>query len=1210
MRPMRHAGRRAAALERIFLTADAAILLLDDDRITECNPAALHLFGVHRRTRLLARELAALSPPVQPDGTGSAVGMRRHLEHAAIAGEARFAWSFSRGDGGATFLADMRILAYEHEGATAFAAIVRDVNLQTRELQAANANLQLILDTLPGRVTWIGPDRRHLYFNHQYEAFLGKPASEILGRTVAEILGEESFRRVQHLGDAAMQGETVRWEGWLHYPERGDRYIQCTCAPRLRPDGAIDGYFNFMVDLTDQKRAEEEVRHRERILSIVHAAASRILSTGNWRASIEQMLAEIGVVMGVSRAMLNRNGITADGQYHQEELYEWDAAGVVRVMGNRSLRRPPVRDPVFRDWHERRSRGEVLQVIVSELPDDMRRWLESQGVRSALRVPVFAAGTWWGTLGFDQCDRERRWESVEVELLGAAAALIGLAIEHDRTLAALQASKAEAARKATFLEAVLGSIAQGINVFDADLNLQLANDRFLEMYGFPPALGQPGTPLTEFIRHRWSVGELLPGEERTDEEQFVAARLAAWRELMTTRQELRTEEVRPDGRVIDVRRRPLSGGGFVTTYTDLSEERRMHEALRESEQRLRNIVEANPLPLVISRRDDRRIVYANHRAAEMLGLPIEAIIGCDAESFYADAGTRQRIIDHFGSDGLAEAMEVCFRRGDGTTVWVELTARPIRFEGQPAIVSGFHDLTERKRAEAADTLFRTVIDAIPATIHVKDREFRYRMVNRYYLDTWKLRFEDVVGRTQDEVFHDGLAAQADARDRKVLATKQPSGFYEVSYPDGTGATITLWANKIPLLDEAGEVAHIVTVGMDISKLKEAEAEIARQREALHQTEKLTALGALLAGVAHELNNPLSVVVTQAVLMKETTTDPRTAERAAKIQAAAERCARIVKSFLAIARQRPPVRAAVRLEAVVQAAVDLTAYGLRSNGIELHLDVPPGLPEIWGDADQLGQVLMNLIVNAQQVLQEVQGPRHLSIAAGVEAGGVVRLTVADNGPGVPPPIRSRIFDPFFTTKPVGFGTGMGLSLCMGIISAHSGTIWLEDTPGGGATFVVRLPGAKAESAQPGVAATPSWQGLGDRILIVEDEPEIAQALAEIVAPLVREVDIAENGAAALRRLGDRTYDLIISDLRMPDLDGPGLFRALEQRRSSLAGRILFVTGDTLSPGPTQFLRESRAPFLEKPFDPADVRRQVSEMLKRAAADRQPAVVTES
>jgi two-component system NtrC family sensor kinase len=381
--------------------------------------------------------------------------------------------------------------------------------------------------------------------------------------------------------------------------------------------------------------------------------------------------------------------------------------------------------------------------------------------------------------------------------------------------------------------------------------------------------------------------------------------------------------------------------------------------------------------------------------------------------------------------------------------------------------------------------------------------------------------------------------------------------------------------------------------------QQTEAEIARQREALHQSEKLTALGSLLAGVAHELNNPLSVVVGQSLLLEEDARDSAFTDRAQKIRYAAERCSKIVRTFLALARRRESEPRPVQLNAVIGMAADLLGYQLRTSGVELTLDLAPELPTLMADADQLHQVATNLIVNAEQALADCLAPRRLKISTRFDkTRQSLRWVVADNGPGIGPEIRSRIFDPFFTTKPTGQGTGIGLSLCMTIVGTHRGSITPSETPGGGATFTVELPLAGLPAPKPAAAseAAPRQIESGRRILVVDDEIEIAETLAEILTDLGHRVEMVAQGRAALNQLKAGPFDLILSDLKMPELDGPGLYAALARDYPAMTGKIAFLTGDTLSQRQGEFLAETGAACLEKPFTPEDVRRFVGHLLR--------------
>ena len=434
---------------------------------------------------------------------------------------------------------------------------------------------------------------------------------------------------------------------------------------------------------------------------------------------------------------------------------------------------------------------------------------------------------------------------------------------------------------------------------------------------------------------------------------------------------------------------------------------------------------------------------------------------------------------------------------------------------------------------------------------------------------------------------------------------------EAMRADGTLFPVELAITEVKLPARRLFTAHI----RDLTEVHRARAEIERQREALHQSEKLAALGSLLAGVAHELNNPLSIVTGQALMLREAANElaaenplfKEFAERSAKIEAAADRCARIVRTFLAMARQRQAERRKVTAPALVEGVLDLLTYGLRTAGVEVVLDLAGDLPSIRADVDQIQQVLVNLIVNAKQALEEVQGPRRITIAARPEGEPAqIVFTVADNGPGVPADIRTRVFDPFFTTKPQGVGTGIGLAVSRGLVEAHGGTLTLAAGNGAGATFVMRLPielaaapSPSPEQATPAPAAAAA-PALGRRALVVDDEVEITGLLSEILRRRGFACDVALSGSAAKSRIVDAAapYDVILCDIRMPDGDGPSLFAWLEAEHPSLARRIAFVTGDTLGPAAGRFLARSGCPVVEKPFTPTEIARVVGLLLTDA------------
>ena len=371
-------------------------------------------------------------------------------------------------------------------------------------------------------------------------------------------------------------------------------------------------------------------------------------------------------------------------------------------------------------------------------------------------------------------------------------------------------------------------------------------------------------------------------------------------------------------------------------------------------------------------------------------------------------------------------------------------------------------------------------------------------------------------------------------------------------------------------------------------------EIETQREALFQTEKIAAMGQLLAGVSHELNNPLSTIVGYTQLLRLRAGSGPMAEQLEKIEKSAERCTRIVTNFLALARQYPPERQIIHLNQLVDEAVELLAYPLRIDGVVVVRRLASDLPQLWADPHQIQQVVVNLLTNAHQALRDVSTSRRLVLTTRYErVEDRIVLEVADSGPGVAADVRGRIFDPFFTTKAPGQGTGLGLSLCRGIIDAHEGTLRLEPTPGGGATFVIDLPaGAPADTADAGRAAPRPEATPTRTILVVDDEPDVAELLAETLLLDGHRVDTANSGAAALTRIRDASYDLVFSDMKMPGMSGIELYDEIARRWPGLERRMVFVTGDNLNPAIRQFFDRTGAFSVSKPFEIGVIRRLVA------------------
>ena len=495
---------------------------------------------------------------------------------------------------------------------------------------------------------------------------------------------------------------------------------------------------------------------------------------------------------------------------------------------------------------------------------------------------------------------------------------------------------------------------------------------------------------------------------------------------------------------------------------------------------------------------------------------------------------------------------------------------------------------DRAALAESEARYRSVVDTQTELVARHTPDGRATFANPAYCRQVGQTLPELLAGAESQF--DYVAPEDRARHEAHLASLTPAR------PTAT-ITVKVWLPRAPgdfweewtdtgIFDDAGRLVEIQSVGRDVTDKVRAEEELRRQREALHQSEKLAALGALLAGVAHELNNPLSIVVGYAGMLHETAADEPTRRRTGENARAADRCARLVRTFLAMARSKPAERRAVEIDAVIDQVLELGAYGLRSNGVEVAFDRGSPAP-LHADPDQLHQVVLNVVLNAQQAMTGSDAPRRLAIRTATEGRSVV-VEIADTGPGLDPAIADRVFEPFFTTKPQGVGTGIGLAVSRGIVEAHGGTIALLPAPGGGALCRITLPVAEgaiaAESGEEPPSPAPG------RILVVDDEPALGALLAETLAADGHDVRAVASAAAALRAVAEARFDAVLTDLRMPDLDGTRLIPRLVAADPGLRGRILAMTGDALSATPPPEVR-----LLEKPVDRALLRAAIADVL---------------
>ena len=361
----------------------------------------------------------------------------------------------------------------------------------------------------------------------------------------------------------------------------------------------------------------------------------------------------------------------------------------------------------------------------------------------------------------------------------------------------------------------------------------------------------------------------------------------------------------------------------------------------------------------------------------------------------------------------------------------------------------------------------------------------------------------------------------------------------------------------------------------------------RLQDQLIQSEKMSAIGQLIAGVAHDLNNPLASVVGFSDFLAELgDIPPQFAEPLQVIRQEAERAATIVKNLLSFARSQEGERKRQPIGTILESTLALLRNQLMANKVEATLEVEPGLPDVEVNGNQIKQVFVNLINNANQAIAGDAPSGRIWIAAKPQRDGVA-VSITDSGPGMTEEIAAHVFEPFFTTKGEGEGTGLGLSICQGIVKEHGGRITLDTKPGVGATFTVELPGG---ARTPLVEAAPAQVPEGKRlsILVVDDEPHILYYMRATLESWGHSVEVASDGAYALERAIAGEFDVIICDLRMPHLSGRDMYQKLARQDPRAAERIIFATGDTVRGDTLQFLETLGRPYLHKPFTLSELR----------------------
>ena len=852
-----------------------------------------------------------------------------------------------------------------------------------------------------------------------------------------------------------------------------------------------------------------------------------------------------------------------------------------------------------------------------------------------------------------------------------------LRLEEERMRERLDHSITELREAHALMSTLFATAPVGLGFWDRDLRYIRINEQLARINGIPLDAYKGKTP-----------SDLLPDIEN------IHQLMADWRQVIATGKPMLNVElsgetpaepgrqrhwlthyfpVHMDARVI----------GIGAVIEEITAQKQAEKALRESEARLRAVIET-AVEGIITIDEHGRVDSINPAAMKLFGYESEEVVGRNVNMLMPDPyqSEHDSYIDNYLTTGtrkiIGSEREVVGQRKDGSIFPMALAVSEMQLEDQRLFTGIVRDISQRRATEELLRIRALQQEAVAklGELALRERdvqtvlertvvmvantlEIEYSKVLKLLPSGDALRLcagvgwgEGLVGKATLNNDLNGQAGYTLLADAPVIVEdlRQETRFSgpQVLIDHGVISGLSCVIRRssgMPwgvigahsrrrvaftqddvnfLVSVANILSDVMQREQDERALQQANAELERRviartgdllqahedlqremvqrqhmQETLFQSEKLASLGALLANVAHELNNPLAIASMELENLGEMQGTASRSHDLGLLRQSVDRCKGVVQSFLNLARQQTPTRQAVSINAIFDEALVLLEHAMEVDGILIERRLADNLPPLWADPHQLHHVVANLIANAHHALRQIPLPRYLRLTTATDANrSEITLEVADNGPGMPEDVQRRVFEPFFTTKPQGEGSGLGLPLCRNIVEAHGGAIDMISQVGDGAKVRISLPVVAGDCPAPAAPMEPgvSVQAQGGAILIIDDELGMQNALRRLLQRRGYAVTTANNGQEGLTALESSAYDVILCDVRMPDLDGPGFYHELERRYPHLLSRLIFLTGDVLSLESQAFFDQVNCPRLIKPFRADDIQQAVQQLLE--------------
>jgi PAS domain S-box-containing protein len=651
--------------------------------------------------------------------------------------------------------------------------------------------------------------------------------------------------------------------------------------------------------------------------------------------------------------------------------------------------------------------------------------------------------------------------------------------------------------------------------------------------------------------------------------------------------------VKESGKVVKVR----------GIFQDITVRKQAEGALKENEERFRSLYENSTLGLYRTT-PGGKILLANPTLVSMLGYDSfdELSKRNLEEDGFEPSYTRAKFIEAIETQGKLHGEESLWTRKDGVQIYVRESARCVRdAQGNTLYYDGtVEDITVHKKEEeklvAAEARYRRLFEAAKDGILILDAETGIMVdVNPFLVEMLGFPREEILGKSIWELgfFRDIVASKANFLE---LQSKEYIRYEDLPLRTADGRSI-----EVEFTSNVYEVNHKKVFQCNIRNIterKRVETENTQLREKAEISSRLAAVGEMAAGIAHEINNPLTGVIGFSELLLEANLPPEIKEQVKIIADGSHRVKDIVRRVLTFARQNKLAKTSANVNELIDNTIEIRSYVLRTANIEVVRNYDPSLPWVTADPGQLQQVFLNLIVNAEFAMKKAHDKGSLTITT--ENKDVhIRISFRDDGPGMSQEIIKKIFNPFFTTKDPGEGTGLGLSLSRSIILEHNGTIEVESEPGKGANFIITLPVTpttkEAISETAADISAPPEKVRAAHVLVVDDEDAIRKLVSTILAKNGHTVETTGNAEEALSKLDSKSYDAVLMDIRMPGMSGPELYNNIIVKHPKLSSKCIFLTGDTSDSNTRDFLEQNGLPYITKPFDRETLTQRVNDIL---------------